>query len=203
MVVTDDGSSDATTQIVRAIAARDPRVDFAVQRHAGMTAARNACLARARGSYIALLDQDDLCPSGKLTRQLALLERSPETAAVFGVTQFFDDAPREEPGYTMLLAAGLFRRETLDAVGHFDQRFESADDFDFLLRLIESGLRIELEPGLGACHRRHARQATADKEATKRECLRALSASLQRRRRAGIRGPLRHPLIADGRVAAQ
>lgn len=194
VVVTDDGSTDDTLVIVRELAGSDARIRFAVQPHAGIAAARNACLARSCGSYIALLDQDDSCPDGKLARQLALLDQSPEIAAVFGLTQVFGAGERRE--YTMLLAAALFRREVVEAVGEFDVSYASADDLDFLLRLIESGQRIELEPGLGTCHRRHSGQTTADLDATRRDCVRALAKSLQRRRRNGIAGPLDHPLVA-------
>jgi glycosyltransferase involved in cell wall biosynthesis len=160
-----------------------------------MAAARNACLAQARGSHIALLDQDDRCPEGKLARQSALLEASPDIAAVFGLTQMFGTGEHGEPGYTMLLAAALLRRDVVDAVGEFDPSCASADDLDFLLRMIESGHRIELETGLGTYHRRHSGQASGDLAATRRDCVRALARSLKRRRRDGLHGPLHHPLV--------
>jgi glycosyltransferase involved in cell wall biosynthesis len=195
LVVTDDGSTDGTPSIVSDLARRDPRIRFAVQRHAGMATARNACLARSRGSQIALLDQDDRCPEAKLARQMALLDASPELAAVFGRTQMFGLGGQREPAYTMLLSAALLRREAVEAVGEFDLRYTSADDFDFLLRMIEAGHRIELETGLGIQHRRHRRQASGDLDTTRRECVRALARSLQRRRGRGIEGPLDHPLV--------
>ncbi len=195
LVVVDDGSVDTTPAIVGDLARRDSRIRFAVKPHAGTAAARNAGLAEARGSYIALLDQDDRCPEGKLARQLELLRASPDVAAVFGLTQMLGAGAPSEPGYTMLLAAGLLRRDVVDTVGTFDPGCASADDLDFLLRMIESGHRIELEPGLGTYHRRHPGQASSDLDATRRDCVRALARSLDRRRRRGLRGPLRHPLI--------
>jgi glycosyltransferase involved in cell wall biosynthesis len=195
LVVIDDGSVDATPAIVHDLTRRDPRIRFAVRPHAGMAAARNACLAQARGSHVALLDQDDLCPEGKLARQFALLEASPEIAAVFGLTQMFGTGEHGEAGYTMLLAAALLRRDVVDAVGEFDPTCASADDLDFLLRMIESGHRIELETGLGTYHRRHCGQASGNLVATRQDCVRALARSLERRRRSGLHGPLRHPLV--------
>jgi hypothetical protein len=95
----------------------------------------------------------------------------------------------------MLLAAALLRRDVVDAVGTFDPSCASADDLDFLLRMIESGHRIELETGLGTYHRRHPGQASGDLAATRRDCVRALARSLERRRRHGLHGPLHHPLV--------
>jgi glycosyltransferase involved in cell wall biosynthesis len=196
LVITDDGSTDATPMIVRGLARDDPRIRFTEQRHAGIAATRNACLARARGSHIALLDQDDRCPDDKLARQLSLLDSSPRLAAVFGLTQFFGAVEGDEPRYTMLLAAALLRRDLVESVGEFDPGYVSADDLDYLLRTIESGHRLELERGLGTCHRRHPQQASADFMTSRRESVRALAQSLQRRRRSGADGPLAHPLIA-------
>jgi hypothetical protein len=96
----------------------------------------------------------------------------------------------------MLLSAGLLRRETVDAVGKFDPRCATADDLDFLLRVLEADHRVELEPGLGVLHRRHPGQATADFATTRQDCVRVLARSLGRRRERGAAGPLHHPLLA-------
>jgi glycosyltransferase involved in cell wall biosynthesis len=201
LLITDDGSTDATPAIVQGMAELDARIRVDVQSHAGMAAARNRCLGHARGSTVALLDQDDLWPAGKLARQLIRLEAMPKLAGVFGLTQMFGTVTRASAGavkseYTMLLSAGLLRRDTVEATGEFDARCGTADDLDFLLRMLEAGHRFELEPGLGVLHRRHRGQATADLAATRRDCVRALARSLERRRRQGSSGPLRHPLLA-------
>jgi glycosyltransferase involved in cell wall biosynthesis len=201
VLVTDDGSRDATAALVAEIAAGDPRVRFEAQDHGGIAAARNACLARARGTHVALLDQDDRWPAGKLARQLAWLDGDAGPAGVFGRTEMFgpdhDGAAvsGDDDGYTMLLSAGLLRRSAVDAVGEFDPAYASADDLDFLLRLLEDGHRIELEPEVGVLHRRHPAQTTTDRAATRQECVRALARSLARRRRLGLTGPLVHPLV--------
>jgi glycosyltransferase involved in cell wall biosynthesis len=196
LIITDDGSTDATASIATALAQRDPRIRFDTQSHAGAAACRNACMARAAGTYVALLDQDDCCPEGKLARQLALLQAVPETGAVFGRTQMFDAHRHHDPGYTMLLSAGLLRREVIGSVGAFDPDCGSADDLDFLLRMIEQGIAIDLEPGLGVLHRRHPEQVSADVQATRRDCVRVLARSVRRRRGTGLTGPLKHPLVS-------
>ena len=172
LIVTDDGSIDGTASIVSTLARRDPRLRLAVRTHAGMAASRNACLTEARGSYLALLDQDDRCPAGKLARQLALLETYPGGGRRVRPHADVRHRAQPAPGYTMLLSAALLRREAVEAIGPFDREYASADDFDFLLRMIEQGHRIELESGLGVYHRRHHNQVSADLEATRRDCVR-------------------------------
>lgn len=71
LVVVDDGSTDATADIVTRLAAGDVRVRLLRQANAGVAAARNAGIAAAEGRYLAFLDSDDWWYPGKLRRQLA------------------------------------------------------------------------------------------------------------------------------------
>jgi glycosyltransferase involved in cell wall biosynthesis len=62
VVCVDDGSTDGSGELLRAIAARDGRVRVLSQENAGAGAARNAGMAAARGRYLCFLDPDDLYP---------------------------------------------------------------------------------------------------------------------------------------------
>lgn len=57
IVVVNDGSIDATEEIVKAV--KDTRVRLINQANAGVSAARNKGLEMARGSYISFVDADD------------------------------------------------------------------------------------------------------------------------------------------------
>lgn len=63
LIVADDGSTDATCDAVRAMAAVDPRIRIAELEHAGVSAARNAGLALSVGDYVAFLDSDNQWPA--------------------------------------------------------------------------------------------------------------------------------------------
>jgi len=80
LIVVDDGSTDATPEIVRAYG---DRVRFFQQKNAGVGAARNAGVRLARGEYLASLDSDDVQLPFRLATQVALLDRSPDAAMVF------------------------------------------------------------------------------------------------------------------------
>ncbi|SDY83489.1 glycosyltransferase family 2 protein [Citreimonas salinaria] len=58
-LVIDDGSTDGTGAIAHAAAAADPRFRVVAQDNRGLSAARNAGLARARGAFVAFVDGDD------------------------------------------------------------------------------------------------------------------------------------------------
>ena len=59
-VCVDDGSADDSGEIIRAMAADDPRIRCIRQENAGVSVARNTALAEAKGEYICFLDGDDL-----------------------------------------------------------------------------------------------------------------------------------------------
>jgi len=65
IIAVDDGSTDATPEILDALAAADERVTVIHQPNAGLSMARNAGIAVATGRYLAFLDGDDRwLPSG-------------------------------------------------------------------------------------------------------------------------------------------
>jgi succinoglycan biosynthesis protein ExoO len=69
VVVVDDGSTDATREVARALTQADPRVRLIEQdRNRGVSAARNAGLDAARGDWVALLDADDAYLPRRLER---------------------------------------------------------------------------------------------------------------------------------------
>ncbi len=82
LLVGDDGSSDGTTALVAAAAARHPgRIRVWSSPAGALGFHRNFArlLAAARAPYVALLEGDDWwCDPAKLTAQLALLQASPE-----------------------------------------------------------------------------------------------------------------------------
>jgi glycosyltransferase involved in cell wall biosynthesis len=92
LLLCDDGSSDASTEIARRFAAADPeRIRWAEHEgHAnrGASAARNLGLSLARGDYVAFLDADDVWLPRKLEEQVALLDATPADV-LCGSTEFW------------------------------------------------------------------------------------------------------------------
>lgn len=83
VVVVDDGSTDATVKLVQAL--NDPRVICcSTERNAGVAAARNIGIRRARFDWIAFNDQDDVWCPGRLEKQIALLRKVPGAVGVAG-----------------------------------------------------------------------------------------------------------------------
>jgi len=163
-VVIDDGSTDGTAAIVRAVAERDPRVVLLrLPENVGVSNARNHGLAAARGEWLAFHDADDrILPGGvaALMRPTA----DPDVLAVIGqriwtdgerkwLSPVYDIPDIREPGrksiathpgllYYMALAGKVFHRSLITGL-----RFEGrvlGDQPWAIGALLRAGDRIEV-----------------------------------------------------------
>lgn len=80
IIVVDDGSTDDTKT---ALAPYVGRIHYLCQNNRGVSAARNAGIARARGEVVAFLDADDMWLPLKLELQLEALQGHPDVALCF------------------------------------------------------------------------------------------------------------------------
>lgn len=161
IVVTDDGSSDATVERLQALAS--PRINLNVfPGNRGACVAMNDAIGRARGRYIAVLNSDDRFLPGKLRRQVEFLQQHPDIGAVFGWPAFIDERgqpfsdathkdhavfhqanrPRQQwlrhffdHGNALCHPTAMLRREVYDAVGLYDPRLAQVPDLDQWIRL--------------------------------------------------------------------
>ncbi len=173
VLVIDDGSTDGTAAIVRAIAARDARVVCVRQANGGIVAALNAGIALARAPFVARLDADDLSAPDRHARQLAHFAANPGCVAVSGAHHEIDAAgrptgrtvrpgpqdgcdpawaPAREPQLTQPFF--MVRRAALDAVGGY-RPFTVSEDSDLYWRLAAHGRLDNLDAVLGS-YRMHA-----------------------------------------------
>ena len=73
LIVIDDGSTDDTSRLLGTV--HDPRLQVFSYPNAGIAAARNRGLERARGEFVSFIDADDLWTADKLELQLEALRR--------------------------------------------------------------------------------------------------------------------------------
>lgn len=77
LFVVDDGSTDRTREIVKALADTDTRITLVCNdKNLGVSKTRNRGFEMACGSYVALLDSDDVWHSDKLEKQLEVANQT-------------------------------------------------------------------------------------------------------------------------------
>lgn len=184
VIVVDDGSADATPEIVRGYGGR---VTLIQQANRGTQAARNTAIRASSGEYIALLDSDDMWLPHKLERQVAILESRPEVGLVYGfaIRVNSEGSPvaggacmgkglsGDEPALHQLLVlnhipalTAMFRRACIDQVGLFDETLVGAGDHDLWLR-IAARWEVACIPEPLALYREHALNTTKALHANK------------------------------------
>jgi glycosyltransferase involved in cell wall biosynthesis len=154
VVAIDDGSSDASAEILARVAERDRRVRLYRRQRRGMASALNEAVGLARGDLIARLDADDLAFPDRLCHQVAVLASEPRLAAVGGAAVFINGEGREFARYSyptspqetalslrescqLVHSAVTLRREAFEQVGGYRPALQSAADYDLWLRLAD------------------------------------------------------------------
>lgn len=75
LIVVDDGSSDLTSEVAKAVARQDARVRVLQQENKGCYEARLAGFAQAGGKYVMSVDADDYIDNSMVEKMVSLAER--------------------------------------------------------------------------------------------------------------------------------
>ena len=172
IVVVDDGSTDRTGDIVRAMAAADPLTRNTPHQTPGSAAARQRAFEATTSEYVSQLDADDISDPDRLPRLLAYLQERPDCVAVCGAARHIDAQGRPTGRVARLRPPGeadpywlparepsqlpfaLWRRSALAAVGGY-RSFVYGEDVDLSWRLLEIGTMQNLDEVVGS-YRFHA-----------------------------------------------
>ena len=152
LIVVNDGSTDGTRALLGAYGNAITVID---QPNRGMSAARNAGIRQARGTYVAFLDADDWWLPEKLSQQVELMRSRPEigfcstTARVEdgdgrllniwrcpnGSTEILPTLFAQNAAIAGGCSAVMVRRDLLNRVGGFDESLGGFEDPDLWMRL--------------------------------------------------------------------
>lgn len=149
LIVVDDGSADGTPLLLEGYG---DAIRVLRRGNRGVSAARNAGIAAARGGLIAFLDSDDLWLPGKLSRQVAFFTSHPEALICQTEEVWVRNGRRVNPGKRHRKRGGMIfepsldlclvspsavmvRRELFERAGLFDESLPACEDYDLWLRV--------------------------------------------------------------------
>jgi GT2 family glycosyltransferase len=201
----DGGSSDGSIEMLRRMAADDPRLKVIAPGRLGLVESLNLGVSLAQAPLIARMDADDVARPDRFAKQLALLADQPDVVAVSGGIDFIDEDGRYLktllfPTLPESIASELFfhsvvvhpavmmRTASVRAVGGYRRVARHAEDYDLWLRLNETG-RIANLPDVVLSFRTHPAN-TSKARFIEKELAVVAARAAARQRRAGKADPL-------------
>jgi len=159
IVVANDGSTDATAQVMERYRGRIVAQHLPPRGH---SAARNSAIAASTGEFIAPLDADDEWLTTKLERTMPLFEKYPETVLAYHDALEVDPSGRVTKesyyarnqtappsledllsgcwkGLPILSCATIFRREACERAGGYNENLDACEDICLWVLLREQG----------------------------------------------------------------
>ena len=187
IILVDDGSADGSGLLCDSFAREDPRIRVIHQPNAGVSAARNAGLEAASGSYVCFVDGDDWAEETMAAEAAAAMEAGGWDLCAWGMNIVEEGAEpvyagrwREElfrfagpaarrrflcrwvlpcrVGWSVYCRA--FRREIIERHGlRFDTACALFEDLDFLVRYIFYSRNLYYLPRPLYAYRQHSASA--------------------------------------------
>ena len=167
-------SSDQTNVIAESLAQRDSRIKLVMNPTGKTAAGLNLAIAASNSPVIIRVDGHAKIPSNYLSLAVSILRESGAVnvggvMAAEGVTKFEIAVARAmrsplgvgssrfhtggKAGEVDTVYLGAFRREAINAVGGFDERYTRAQDWELNHRLRKNGGKIYFDPRLQVTYR--------------------------------------------------
>ena len=138
-LIIDGGSSDQTHKIIKQ---NLDIIDHSIsEKDEGLYFAMNKGLKLARGSYVGILNSDDIYSSNTLELVQNAIKKNPDCDVIYGAMSYFDKPNQihfihsEELSKRMIYHPTCF--VSIDAykkLGYFNTNYRIAADYDFILR---------------------------------------------------------------------
>lgn len=162
IILVDDGSTDLSKQKCLSYQKKNKKIHFyGFKINKGMTRCLNFGVKKAKGKYIARINQDDIMEPNRLTRQVEFLEKNPDYVVVGGTIQLFTEENenfdtlrfplKDEQIRRQWMAFSpyadpsvMYRKEAWDKTEGYSQYFWPADDVHMWYQLGSIGKMANL-----------------------------------------------------------
>lgn len=159
LLVVDDASTDDTSDVVHEYINQDSRINY-LKRSENFgcdTGPKNDGIKESTGEYIAFLDDDNTFRPDHLQALYSALQKQPEAVLAYGDRWIIDESKELKPQVglfsdfnpTLLMQRNyidtsdvLVKREAIEYVGGFDERYKKYIDWNLWLRMVKAGYRF-------------------------------------------------------------
>lgn len=201
LILIEDCSTDTTREIVKEYAIRDPRVcPIYNDTNLGLVDSLNKGIEVARGRYIARMDGDDISKPDRFKEQINYLEEERLDIVGCQCVLFTDDVnkgknldyPTTDKVCKKFLRrsnalphpAWLGRREVFEKLKY--RNIAATEDYDFIIRAVQSGYRIGNAPTRSFCYRINEKGISGSQSAVQNVTARYLAKNYREKREVMI-----------------
>jgi glycosyltransferase EpsE len=162
LIVINDASTDDTSVILDEYKCRDGRIRvYSNSENKGLTYSLNEALKKvsADSRYICRMDDDDICEPTRLEKQINFFYEHEQIGIVGCNALIIDDENREIgsrkvpanheqitailPRYNpMIHPSVMIRRNVLEAVGGYNEKYRTSQDYELWFRLAANGVKF-------------------------------------------------------------
>jgi glycosyltransferase involved in cell wall biosynthesis len=204
-LIVDDGSTDATPEILSTYAKQDARIRIVRHENKGRAVSLNIGIDLATGKYIARMDADDVAVPYRLAEQMEFMERHPEVGLLGGAIELISatglviktsQPPLEDSEIKSLMLhynpmfhpTVVMRKDVALAAGGYRKALLDADDYDLWLRMSERSRLANLGKTM-VQYRIHSEQVSIRNLEHQTQCVLAARTAAALRKR-GMPDPL-------------
>lgn len=186
LIMVDASSVADSASYLSAKSRADTRIVYIKTKNEGIGVNTNKGLAVATGDYIAFLDHDDTLDPNALAEMMSKFYSNPLLGMVYSDEdkvsddgeRYFD--PHFKPGFSLDMLRNVnyithfvvAKKSVVDEVGGIREGYDGAQDYDFLLRIVDTGVAIGHVPKI-LYHWREADGSTAANFSNKQHVTRA------------------------------
>lgn len=166
LCIADGSQTEGVQRIVEAYAGEDARIRYQrLTQNAGISENTNCGLHMAKGEFIALMDHDDLLTENALFEMVKKLNTSYTEEERCDAMLYSDEdkmngehtvysRPHFKPDFNLEFLRHnnyfchflMFSSRLLEKTGGLQKEYDGAQDFDFVLRCVDAGAKVEHVP---------------------------------------------------------
>lgn len=155
--IVDDGSEDDSNEIIKKYQSRDSRIRYIRnEKNLGQSQTRNKALEQTNGTFIAIVDSDDICLPNRFEEQIKYMEANRDVG-VLGTAYAIINKKGEQISKRLvddpdIIARNgrvlvhnptcMTRRAVFEKYGNFNSRFDYAEDAELYFRWYGQGVRF-------------------------------------------------------------